>query len=123
MKLIPCNVDAGSIDRERLISSLQPNTIFVPAKKEKKWYQLVEQIPCNLRAALLEELSLDNSIVSIQYGNWPHQGSVVVSLGQPFKNDFLKNNLGVTYRFMNDPHYWVADVHQIVDGIEHLIIT
>jgi hypothetical protein len=123
MKPTPCNVDAGSIDRERFISSLRPNIIFESTKKEKKWYQLVEKIPANLRACLLEELSLGNAIVSIQYGNWPQQGSVVVSLGQPFKNDFSKNNLGVTYRFMNDPHYWVADVHQIVDGIEHLIIT
>lgn len=116
-------VDEAFIDHDRLRLSISQPDQFKPTKREKKWHSLILKLPQTLLSALLAELKLKNRVRSIQYADWPQKGSVVINLAEPFKNDFLVNDFGVKYRRLNDPHYWIADVHEIVDGVEHLIIT
>jgi hypothetical protein len=116
-------VGLHEINHDRLALALSDMNKFTPTNNEIKWYELLRKLPENLLSALHLEVNSGNSVTSIQFGNWPQSGSIVVSLSQPFKNDFKKKSCGVTYRILNDPHYWQADIHQIVDGVEHLIIT
>ena len=116
-------IDSNSIEHDRLLQALKDVDKSAATKKEEKWFNLIRKLPSNLRSALLLELESGNRVTSIQYCNWPQKGSILISLAFPFKNDFSGKRFGVDYRLMNDPHYWQTDIHQIVDGVEHLIVT
>jgi hypothetical protein len=115
-------VDFNSIDQERLAASLTDPVKFKPEQNEDDWVYAIRRLPSNLRLALLSELKAGNVVTSIQYGNWPNKGSVMVCLQQRFIHDFSKDS-NVCYRFINDPHYWYSDINETVDGIEHLIVV
>lgn len=121
MKVLSYTVDQSCISPDRLKEALvEPD--FKVEKKEEKWYSLVKKLPCGIRAALLAELNLGNYVNSIQYANWPQEGSILVSLGMPFKQNFASNRFDVKMRTLNDAHYWKADVYQTVNGVDYLII-
>jgi hypothetical protein len=113
--------DHQSFSPERLTEALS-NDDFMVRKKEERWYALIRKLPKGLQSALLAEINLGNYVTSLQYANWPQKGSILVSLGMPFKIDFSTNDFGVKKRVLNDPHYWSEDIYQAVNGIEHLII-
>lgn len=123
MTKISRGVGADGIDHGRLIQALTDLDHFMPAKADEKWLSIVRLVPANLRAALLLELRSGNRVDDISYSNWPQDGSVVIRLSQRFKNDWADNKYGVEYCFMNDPHYWKADINETVGGVQHLIIT
>lgn len=116
-------IDSHSIDHSRLLQALNDPDKFNATKLEEKWFTIIKKFPKNLRTALLLELNAGNSVTSIQFGNWPQRGSIVICLNSEFKHNFSDKSFGVEYRILNDPHYWNADIHTIVDGVEHLIIT
>lgn len=116
-------VDANSIDSDRLKLALQDPTGFAAGHADHAWYVLLLKLPQALRKALLEEIEAGNRVTSIQFCGWPQPGSVLVSLAGPFKQDYTVGSHGVEYRALNDPHYWMADIHEVVDGVEHLIVT
>lgn len=120
----PKNFDMRDLSHGRLIDALKKVDTFVPlSSNEKNWHLILRLLPMGLRQALLNELTLGNRIISIQYGDWPQKGSVVISLAADFKGTYSEGNpYGVTYRRLNDPHYWIADIHENVQGVEYLII-
>lgn len=77
----------------------------------------------NIKFALLKELELGNIVSQVQDLGWPQKGSIVILLKNPFKNKNPTEIEGISFRKMNDPHYWMEDIHTIVNGIEYLIIT
>lgn len=118
------NIDRHHIYHQRLIEALTDRHRFVPASlMEIEWHKVINALPTNLQKALLNELENGNSIAAIQMNDWPQAGAIVITLMEKFKGSYLEGNrYGVTYRFMNAPHYWIADIHQIINGVEHLII-
>jgi hypothetical protein len=123
MKSSKYSIESASLNRDRLIEALQSEHGFVPVKKERDWYALIEKLPIQLRNALLREILAGNSVQSIQYADWPQIGSVVVCLDSIFKNNFKNSQEKVAYRLVNDSHYWREEISLSVNGIEHLIIT
>jgi hypothetical protein len=120
---LPYVVDIRSIDPKRLHLALSDIDVFLPSKIEKKWYLPLRKLPKRLQSALLSELELGNQVTSIQFGNWPQAGSVLVCLAAPFKNDYSTEKFGVCYRVVNDPHYWMAEISVSEDGVEYLIVV
>lgn len=119
----PQNIEMNKFSNSRLLEALRAPAVFTPTRCEQTWWDIIKALPQNLKSALTYELQSGNQVISIQYGDWPQKGSIVVILAFSFKADCAKKNaFGVTYRFLNDPHYWIEDIHQVVDGVEHLII-
>lgn len=121
MKIQSITVDQKLISSRRLLNALSDDS-FVPSKKEEIWHSLINQLPSSLKVFLRSEIELGNFISSLQYANWPHAGSIVVSLGSPFKSNLSNNFLHLKHRVLNDPHYWKEDVSETNNGIDHLII-
>lgn len=115
-------IDFKKIDHVRFIEAIRDAKSSMPTAKESEWFFLIERIPQVFLKVLLYELELGNNIVSIQNGDWPQEGSIVISLSSIFKNKNWENFDGVKYRDMNDPHYWRADISIKIDNVEHLII-
>lgn len=119
----PQSIGMDEFSNLRLLEALCTPGVFMPAKSEQTWWEIMKILPQNLKSALIHELQLGNQVISIQYGDWPQKGSIVIALAFAFKADYAKrNSFGVTYRSLNDPHYWIEDIHQITNGVEHLII-
>lgn len=120
----PQNFDMRDLPFQRLIDALTQAKAFVPlSSAEKNWHEILILLPAGLQKALLDELTRGNRVASIQYGDWPQKGSVIVCLAEKFKVAYTRENpYGVTFRQMNDPHYWTADIHETINGVEHLII-
>jgi hypothetical protein len=119
----PHAIDGRLIDKQRILEALRDTEKFSPSKNEKEWISLLEKLPPQLKEALFKELIMGNSISSIQSGDWPQEGSVVICLTSHILNDFSKNSDAVKYRLFNDPHYWYDELSQTENGVEHLIIT
>jgi hypothetical protein len=60
-----------------------------------------------LRVLLDAELAAGNAIVETFKG-WPLDGSIFVMLGSPFRCRPASLPEGVTFREINDPHWWKA---------------
>lgn len=118
------NIDSHRIAHQRLIEALKQQKKFIPkSADERDWHAIINALPTNMQEALLHELEKGNSVTALQMDDWPHIGSIVVSLADKFKGTYGEGNrYGVTFRLMNDPHYWIANIHQVVNGTEHLII-
>lgn len=119
------NIDRRYISHERLIEALIDGIRFIPATvHEDAWHRIISRLPDDLQEALLYELQHGNSVNAIQVDDWPQVGSIVVCMAEDFKGDYSEGNrFNVTYRLLDDPHYWHADIHQVINGVEHLIIN
>ncbi|EJE51763.1 hypothetical protein PMI14_03559 [Acidovorax sp. CF316] len=85
---------------------------------------ILKALPAGLQACLLAELRRGNPLVQVERADWPHAGSLFVSLGNlfdPATRD-MAPGLGVAWRKVNDPHYWREDLSQVRDGVEHLVV-
>lgn len=82
-----------SFPTKRLVSAIK-KADFVPEENEQEWYKIIRRLPGSLRAALLAELKRGNYVMSLNT-DWQQSGSIVITLGSPFKSNFAKSKLGV----------------------------
>ena len=114
---------SNMIDDELLESLLRNEFDQAASSHVRSWLKLIEKLPNNMKYALLKELQLGNNVSQIQDLDWPQKGSIVISMKLPFKNKNPTEIEGISFRKMDDPHYWMEDIHTVVNGIEYLIIT
>ncbi len=93
-----------------LSPELAARAIPVPSGNEAKLLResharLLHQ---SLRPLLDLELSLGNEVVESAV-DWPQTGSIFIMLAKPFKASVGDLPEHVTYRELNDPHYWKAE--------------
>lgn len=90
---------------------------------EEGWLDLARALPQALRAALVLELRAGNQLRAIGSTHWPQQGSIVVNVQDRFRaaQDLLPSEL--RWRRLDDPHYCREELSQLLDTVEHLIIT
>jgi hypothetical protein len=92
-------------------------------KDYPSWIAIVLKIPQDLREILVFEIEQGNYVRQISVGNWPNSGSTFISLMQPFKTDLKSLKNGITYRKIQDVHYWYEEIVKRVEDVEHLIVT
>lgn len=90
---------------------------------EQNWLNLAWRLPAGLRSALIKELAAGNWIASISDTGWPHPGSVVVTMYERFHATRRAPPQGVSWRAVNDPHYWREELSENRGGTEFLLIT
>jgi len=61
-----------------------------------------------LQKLLADELAAGNCVAETSSG-WPSADSIVVGLAKRFLARPAQMPLGVTYRLLNDPHWWYAE--------------
>ena len=85
---------------------------------------LLARLPAGLQACLLAELRRGNPLAQVERADWPHPGSIFVSVENRFDpaTQAMAPGLGVTWRKVDDPHYWREDLSQVRDGVEHLVV-
>lgn len=93
------------------------------ATDERGWLDLACRLPAGLRSALIKELAAGNWIVSISDTGWPNPGSVVVTMHERFHVTRRAPPQGVSWRSVNDPHYWREEPSENSGSIEFLLIT
>ena len=86
------------------------------------WIKEINKLPDNLISIIINELECGNLITSISNTNWPHEGSIVVTLKDRFRKE-SKNVAGTKWRALNDPHYCNEEISQILENIEFLLIN
>lgn len=118
------NIDMQHISHKRLIDALEAGEFFAPlSTDEQSWYKILRLLPKGLQNALHDELTAGNHVTSIQFGDWPQEGSVIVSLADKFKFSYANGNShNVTYHLINDPRYWIAGIEVAENGVHHHII-
>lgn len=96
---------------------------FVPTRNQQN-LAILKGLPTGLQACLLAELRRGNRLVNVERADWPHAGSLFVSLKEVFApaTRDMAPGLGVEWRKVNDPHYWREDLSQVRDGVEHLVV-
>lgn len=114
-------IDYRDIDLDRLRVALAAPGTFQADKRERKWFALVSALPALLREVLLLELDAGNQLSTVQGGDWPMPGSVMVTLRKDFAADHTVSRPGLTMHHVNDPHYWMTDISQTVDGVEYFL--
>lgn len=72
-----------------------------------------------LRAILAAELAAGNEILETGRG-WPEPASVLVKLRNAFATPRAEPPAGVTYRFVNDPHWWLEEF--ATESPPHLLV-
>lgn len=96
---------------------------FIPTHNLQALAILIS-LPTGLQTCLLAELRRGNPLVQVERADWPHPGSLFISLGELFDpaTRAMAPSLGVAWRQVNDPHYWREDLSQVRDGVEHLVV-
>lgn len=96
-----------------LSPELTARTIPVPAGEEARLLREshVGLLHPSLQSILAKEVSLGNEVVESAV-DWPQPGSIFIVLAQPFKSRIGELPNDVTYRELNDPHYWRAEYVQ-----------
>ena len=87
------------------------------------WLGLVRQLPDGLRKALLDELKAGNGLCQVNLADWPNEGSIVVNMRNRFSVARHAPPPGVRWDDINDIHFWMEQLSQKVDFVEHLIIA
>ena len=97
-----------------LLETLNVKPIPVPTGEEAKRIQS-QRLSCfspELKFVLEAEIAAGNAVVET-HEDWPNKGSIFVMLGSPFITTPSQLPGGVTYRDVDDPHYWKAEyVHE-----------
>jgi hypothetical protein len=62
-----------------------------------------------LQDILAAELAVGNTVQEDWRGDWPESGCRLVLLKMPFRTRIRRDIPGVTFRNVNDPHYWKAE--------------
>lgn len=123
MKKIKNIIDNNALKELLQIEQADREAVEAISFQMLPWLNSIKKLPNNIKIALLKELQLGNYVTQIQDLDWPQKGSVIILLQYPFKDKNPSEIEGISFRKMNDPHYWMEDIHTIVDGIEYLIIT
>lgn len=116
--LSPDDVAAIARDQRHQIQAGHIN-----ASPRTDWVSLANQLPKELREVLLVELERANPVVGIGQTGWPSPGSIVVTMRDRFAVQTHALPPAVTWTVLNDPRQWREDMIQVVDGVEHLLIT
>jgi hypothetical protein len=109
-------------EQAAIVSSLDRGD-FDTGTKVSGWLQLARRLPDALRAALIAELRAGNQLASIESMGWPSEGSIIVSMHERFSVGRHTLPIGVTWRKLNDPHYWREELSQKIGQVDFLIIT
>lgn len=79
------NID-NSIDvQKRIIEFIKNSDCFFPKSSEIGWLILLKRLPEKLKIYLLDEITLGNSLITLNYSDWPEKGSVVALLRNKFR--------------------------------------
>ncbi|MFV0350850.1 MAG: hypothetical protein ACK5JF_00875 [Oscillospiraceae bacterium] len=70
-----------------------------------------------LKEILEYELSIGNTICEAYTGNWPYPNITAILLKNPFSPPIYKGLTGITFRNINDPHYWKAEYHDTANNL------
>lgn len=99
-----------------------PSRIELPQLAERRnlKMEVVSQAPIDalcpqLRAILDAEVAAGNRICETSKG-WPTPSSIVIFLSDSFKVTLGALPSNVTYRLLNDPHYWYAEYEHSLAG-------
>ena len=112
----------NSIDvQKRIIEFIKNSDCFFPKSSEIGWLILLKRLPEKLKIYLLDEITLGNSLITLNYSDWPEKRSVVALLRNKFrKMEFDKD---IHFRELNDPHYCKEEISYVEDNVTHLIIN
>lgn len=111
--------EAGTLESEnkKIIEQIKNRN-----SENEPWIEEISKLPDDLTSILINELECGNLITSIGNTNWPHEGSVVITLQNRFRKE-NKNVTGTKWRALHDPHYYNEEISQSLDNIEFLLIN
>jgi hypothetical protein len=115
-------IDNENIDLNHLLMALRNPDGFTPTKQDAKWLPFIKKLPPDLRSIITEEIASGNEISSIQASNWPTNESVFICMTKRFKCDYSNQYPETKYKLINDPHYWIEEIWQTINGVEHILI-
>ena len=78
----------------------------------------IEELCEELRPLLDAELAAGNPIVETWKG-WPHNDSLFIMFGGPFRVQYAILPPGVQFRAVDDPHYWKSEF--VCERLHHAI--
>lgn len=115
------NIDKYIQVQQRIIELIKNSDCFFPKTNEIGWMILLKKLLEKLKIHLLDEIAFENSLITLNYSDWPEKGSVVALLSNKFRTTEFDKDLH--FRELNDPHYYKEEISYIEDNVTHLIIN
>lgn len=115
------NIDKSIQVQQRIIELIKNSDCFSPKTNEIGWIILLKRLPEKLKIHLLDEIAFENSLITLNYSDWPEKGSPVALLSNKFRTTEFDKDLH--FRELNDPHYCKEEISYIEDNVTHLIIN
>lgn len=75
------NIDTTIEVQQRIIEFIKNSDCFFPKASEIGWLNLLKKVPEKLKRCLLDEIVSGNSLITLNYSDWPEKGSVVALFG------------------------------------------